>query len=123
MAMLPAKDAREVLFKLLAAQFLHLQEVSKAADHAPYHTFYLFTVDLGQVYVSLWPRNDDVAAHPIYTCSNRKLANEAVKIMKNLKMREVFELSQLEEDRDQEPDSTLLELLIAWPCRPLNHPP
>ena len=53
MAMLPLKDARERLYLLLGAEFLHLQEVSKAADHAPYHTFYLFTVRLEHTYVNM----------------------------------------------------------------------
>lgn len=48
--MLPLKDARETLYQLLGAEFVHLQEVPKAADHAPYHTFYLFTVNPQQMY-------------------------------------------------------------------------
>lgn len=103
MAMLPMKDAREVLFELLGAQFLHLQEVSKAADHAPYHTYYLFTVNMAQVYAHSLPvlLTVPITSHymiqliPIHRF--KKLTDSVAKTMKNLKCREQFELAQVEE--------------------------
>tara|TARA_R110002050_G_scaffold220573_3_gene356411 strand:- start:90 stop:497 length:408 start_codon:yes stop_codon:yes gene_type:complete len=45
-AMVPIKDTREALYKMLAAQFVYLQEVPKGADRIPSRTFYLWSVDL-----------------------------------------------------------------------------
>lgn len=41
-AMLPLKDTRELLYKLLRSQYLSLQDIPKTADHAPSRTFYTF---------------------------------------------------------------------------------
>lgn len=48
-AMLPLKDTREILYKLLQCGYLYLQEVSKSSDHAPSRTIYLWKVDLVRV--------------------------------------------------------------------------
>ena len=42
MAMMPLKDTREILYRLLKEEYIVLQEISKAADHAPSRTFYLW---------------------------------------------------------------------------------
>lgn len=49
MAMLPMKDTRELLYRLLKANYLQLQEVARTADRVPSRTFYLFRVDLARV--------------------------------------------------------------------------
>jgi DNA-directed RNA polymerase III subunit RPC3 len=53
LALLPMKEARTALYQLLHGDFVQLQEVAKASDHAPHHTFYLFTVRLPQVYAKV----------------------------------------------------------------------
>jgi hypothetical protein len=47
------KEARTALYQLLHGDFVQLQEVAKASDHAPHHTFYLFTVRLPQVFAKV----------------------------------------------------------------------
>ena len=47
--MLPLKDTREILYKLLQHGYIYLQEVSKSSDHAPSRTIYLWKVDLTRV--------------------------------------------------------------------------
>ena len=42
MAMMPLKDTREILYRLLKEEYIVLQEISKAVDHAPSRTFYLW---------------------------------------------------------------------------------
>ncbi|XP_064390213.1 DNA-directed RNA polymerase III subunit RPC3-like isoform X2 [Halichondria panicea] len=49
MAMLPSKEAKEILYTLLAESFVSLQEVPRTPDYAPSRTFYLFTVHLNKV--------------------------------------------------------------------------
>lgn len=44
MAMIPVKDTRELLYRLLKVDFVQLQEVARTADHAPARTFYLWRV-------------------------------------------------------------------------------
>eukprot|EP01027_Heterolobosea_sp_BB2_P019296 GEZU01027101.1.p1 GENE.GEZU01027101.1~~GEZU01027101.1.p1 ORF type:complete len:122 (-),score=11.07 GEZU01027101.1:36-401(-) len=51
--MVPAKDAREVLYKMLASNIVQLQEVPRSVDHLPARTFYLWTVNLQRVYEAL----------------------------------------------------------------------
>ncbi|NXO03261.1 RPC3 polymerase, partial [Rhinopomastus cyanomelas] len=45
-AMIPAKEAKEMLYKMLSENFVSLQEIPKTPDHAPSRTFYLYTVNL-----------------------------------------------------------------------------
>ncbi|NXX46714.1 RPC3 polymerase, partial [Tricholaema leucomelas] len=45
-AMIPAKEAKEMLYKLLSQNFVALQEIPKTPDHAPSRTFYLYTVSV-----------------------------------------------------------------------------
>eukprot|EP00271_Cylindrocystis_brebissonii_P015050 TRINITY_DN3697_c0_g1_i2.p1 TRINITY_DN3697_c0_g1~~TRINITY_DN3697_c0_g1_i2.p1 ORF type:complete len:488 (+),score=133.77 TRINITY_DN3697_c0_g1_i2:156-1619(+) len=46
MAMVPLKEARELLYRLLQDEYLLLQEIAKSADRAPSRTFYLFRLHL-----------------------------------------------------------------------------
>ncbi|NXJ71864.1 RPC3 polymerase, partial [Rostratula benghalensis] len=45
-AMVPAKEAKEMLYKMLSENFVSLQEIPKTPDHAPSRTFYLYTVNV-----------------------------------------------------------------------------
>ncbi|NWV00454.1 RPC3 polymerase, partial [Upupa epops] len=45
-AMIPAKEAKEMLYKMLSENFVSLQEIPKTPDHAPSRTFYLYTVNI-----------------------------------------------------------------------------
>jgi len=47
--MLPLKEVRERLYKMLAQNYVQLQEVPKSNDHAPQRTFYLWNVNLLEV--------------------------------------------------------------------------
>lgn len=49
LAMVPSKDAKELLYKLFAERFVALQEIPRTSDYAPSRTFYLFSVDLQQL--------------------------------------------------------------------------
>ncbi|KAK3585327.1 hypothetical protein CHS0354_040276 [Potamilus streckersoni] len=49
LAMVPAKEAKEILYRMFAQRFVSITEISKTPDHAPSRTFYLFTVNLQQV--------------------------------------------------------------------------
>ncbi|CAL1611071.1 unnamed protein product [Knipowitschia caucasica] len=44
-AMIPAKEAKEMLYTLLSENLVQLQEVPKTPDYAPSRTFYLYTVN------------------------------------------------------------------------------
>nr|XP_060614563.1 DNA-directed RNA polymerase III subunit RPC3-like [Anolis sagrei ordinatus] len=44
-AMIPAKEAKEMMYKMLSANIVALQEIPKTPDHAPSRTFYLYGVD------------------------------------------------------------------------------
>ncbi|XP_059179369.1 DNA-directed RNA polymerase III subunit RPC3-like isoform X2 [Physella acuta] len=48
-AMLPPKEAKELLYKMFAENFIALTELSKTPDHAPTRTFYFFNVNLIQL--------------------------------------------------------------------------
>ncbi|XP_066577113.1 DNA-directed RNA polymerase III subunit RPC3 [Amia ocellicauda] len=45
-AMIPAKEAKEMLYTLLSHNLVQLQEIPKTPDHAPSRTFFLYTVNL-----------------------------------------------------------------------------
>ncbi|NP_001086474.1 polymerase (RNA) III (DNA directed) polypeptide C (62kD) S homeolog isoform X1 [Xenopus laevis] len=45
LAMVPAKEAKEMLYKMLSQNLVSLQEIPKTPDHAPSRTFYLYTVN------------------------------------------------------------------------------
>ncbi|KAL7978319.1 hypothetical protein Chor_014858 [Crotalus horridus] len=44
-AMIPGKEAKEMMYKMLSANIVALQEIPKTPDHAPSRTFYLYTVN------------------------------------------------------------------------------
>ncbi|KAM3613939.1 uncharacterized protein V6R79_007376 [Siganus canaliculatus] len=44
-AMVPAKEAKDMLYTLLSQNLVQLQEVPKTPDYAPSRTFYLYTVN------------------------------------------------------------------------------
>ncbi|KAM8921735.1 DNA-directed RNA polymerase III subunit RPC3 [Pelodytes ibericus] len=44
-AMIPAKEAKDMLYKMLSVNLVSLQEIPKTPDHAPSRTFYLYTVN------------------------------------------------------------------------------
>eukprot|EP00241_Pyramimonas_parkeae_P015426 CAMPEP_0114289966 /NCGR_PEP_ID=MMETSP0059-20121206/7668_1 /TAXON_ID=36894 /ORGANISM="Pyramimonas parkeae, Strain CCMP726" /LENGTH=549 /DNA_ID=CAMNT_0001411299 /DNA_START=77 /DNA_END=1726 /DNA_ORIENTATION=+ len=48
LAMLPVKETREILYRLLKAGYLLLQEVARSADHNPQRTLYLWRADIGR---------------------------------------------------------------------------
>ncbi|KAL0483626.1 hypothetical protein AKO1_011457, partial [Acrasis kona] len=53
LAMIPPNEARTLLYKMLQSGVVLLQEVPKYADHAPSKTFYLWKVNLTEVYKHL----------------------------------------------------------------------
>lgn len=67
LAMIPVKDTRDRLYKMLSKDIVQLQEVPKLADHQPAKTFYLWSVRREQV--------------------NLLLVNEIYKAMHNMKLR------------------------------------
>ncbi|XP_018535967.1 DNA-directed RNA polymerase III subunit RPC3 [Lates calcarifer] len=44
-AMIPAKEAKDMLYTLLSQNLVQLQEIPKTPDYAPSRTFYLYTVN------------------------------------------------------------------------------
>ncbi|XP_003385389.1 PREDICTED: DNA-directed RNA polymerase III subunit RPC3-like [Amphimedon queenslandica] len=46
MALIPNKKAKEILYSLLAENFITLQEVPRSNDYAPSRTFHLFSIEL-----------------------------------------------------------------------------
>jgi DNA-directed RNA polymerase III subunit RPC3 len=53
LAMIPTKDCREILGKLLKQEYVRLQEVARTTDHAPSRTNYLWRVHLPSVIVRI----------------------------------------------------------------------
>lgn len=49
LAMIPVKDTRDSLYKMLAANYVHMQEVPRTSEHNPSKTFYLWNVRLVHV--------------------------------------------------------------------------
>uniref|UniRef100_A0ACB8G9B6 DNA-directed RNA polymerase III subunit RPC3 n=1 Tax=Sphaerodactylus townsendi TaxID=933632 RepID=A0ACB8G9B6_9SAUR len=45
-AMIPAKEAKEMMYKMLSSNVVTLQEIPKTPDHAPSRTFYLYAVNV-----------------------------------------------------------------------------
>ncbi|KAJ6651353.1 hypothetical protein lerEdw1_021052 [Lerista edwardsae] len=44
-AMIPAKEAKEMMYRMLSTNIITLQEIPKTPDHAPSRTFYLYAVN------------------------------------------------------------------------------
>lgn len=49
MSMVPMKDTRDILYRLLKLRYVRMQEVARTHDHAPSRTNYLWRVDLNNV--------------------------------------------------------------------------
>lgn len=45
LAMIPAKEAKEMMYRMLSSNIIALQEIPKTPDHAPSRTFYLYAVN------------------------------------------------------------------------------
>lgn len=80
MAMIPVKDTRELLYKLLKAEYVQIQEVARTSDHAPSRTFYLWRVDLLRVVEQVGERKNTLHVSrkglllTIVTCRSRALS-------------------------------------------------
>jgi len=48
-SLVPVKDTRDILYKLLKCGYVQMQEVARTHDHAPSRTSYLWRVDFGAV--------------------------------------------------------------------------
>ena len=76
MAMIPVKDTRELLYKLLKSEYVQIQEVARTSDHAPSRTFYLWRVDLlnvvEQVGRELYQATSNLRARLIHELSQEK---------------------------------------------------
>ncbi|KAI0217131.1 DNA-directed RNA polymerase III subunit RPC3 [Lamellibrachia satsuma] len=48
-AMIPAKEAKDMLYRMFGEQFVTITEVPRTPDHAPSRTFFLFSVNLSYV--------------------------------------------------------------------------
>lgn len=48
-ALIPAKEAKDLLYQMFAEGYVSVQELSKAPDHAPSRTYYPFFINLRQV--------------------------------------------------------------------------
>ncbi|XP_031468139.1 DNA-directed RNA polymerase III subunit RPC3-like [Phasianus colchicus] len=44
--MIPAKEAKDMLYRMLSESFVALQEIPRTPDHAPSRTFYLYAVNV-----------------------------------------------------------------------------
>ncbi|KAG2434127.1 hypothetical protein HXX76_007854 [Chlamydomonas incerta] len=63
LAMLPAKDTREMLYRMLQGGFIMLQDIPKTADRAPSRTFYTWRVNM--------PSLSDSTAAQLYRAAGR----------------------------------------------------
>nr|KAG5703652.1 hypothetical protein BaRGS_002526 [Batillaria attramentaria] len=55
-AMIPAKETKELLYRMMQENFVTFTELAKTPDHAPSRTLYLFNVNLRQVAAMLLER-------------------------------------------------------------------
>ena len=53
LALMPYKDAKELLYTLYTENFLELQELHRTPDFSPLRTFYLFKVPLEKLTAKL----------------------------------------------------------------------
>ncbi|KAL3143158.1 hypothetical protein ABBQ38_002018 [Trebouxia sp. C0009 RCD-2024] len=90
-AMLPPKEAKELLYRLFKAGFVGLQDVPRTADHAPSRTLYT------------WSVNNEAAAD--------KLAAELYKAAFNVYVRCTHEFEQHKEIFDMCKDNNIPETL------------
>ena len=83
LAMVPSKEAKELLYSLLAENYVTLQEIPKAGDYAPARTFYLFSVNLPQVARLLLER--------CYQALGNLMQRRATEMKKNKRLLEKFQ--------------------------------
>ena len=62
-SMIPLKDCREILGKLLKHEYVRMQEVARTTDHAPSRTNYLWKVHLPSVVVRMKYELEDTLVH------------------------------------------------------------
>nr|XP_006823774.1 PREDICTED: DNA-directed RNA polymerase III subunit RPC3-like [Saccoglossus kowalevskii] len=84
-AMIPAKEAKELLYQMFSEHFVSVQEIPRTPDHAPSRTFYLFSVNLNQVCRMLLERcyktNANLIARREHdTYENRRLLERSQRI-------------------------------------------
>ena len=53
MAIIPARDARELIYKLYREQWIDYQEISKRSDFNPASTFYFWTLNRDKIVSNL----------------------------------------------------------------------
>lgn len=82
LAMIPSKEAKELLYSLLSENYVTLQEIPKAGDYAPSRTFYLFSVNLPQVARLLRER--------CYQALGNLMQRRAAEVNKNKRLLEKF---------------------------------
>lgn len=84
-AMLPPKEAKELLYKMFAENFVTLTELSKAPDHAPARTFYFFNVNLFEVSRMLLEKcykaaSNMMARHQTCLSENKRLLDKQERV-------------------------------------------
>jgi len=95
MAMISVKDTRELLYKLLKAQYVQIQEVARTVDHAPSRTFYL------------WRVNSSHVSQQVERELFRALSNLRNRMMHELlRQQEIFYLLERVQDRNLIPLTT-----------------
>eukprot|EP00731_Ephydatia_muelleri_P016873 Em0009g1297a len=102
LAMVPSKEAKELLYSLLSENYITLQEIPKAGDYAPARTFYLFSVDLPQLARLLLER--------CYQALGNLMQRRATEMKKNKRLLEKFheyEAQQLGNSQREEADELL----------------
>ena len=57
MAMIPAKDTKQLLYNMFTHRFVSVTEIAKTADHAASRTFYCFNVPTEQLARQLLQHN------------------------------------------------------------------
>ena len=55
--MIPAKDAKQLLYTMFTHRFISVTEIAKTTDHAPSRTFYCFKVPVESLAVQLLEHN------------------------------------------------------------------
>ncbi|XP_041373879.1 DNA-directed RNA polymerase III subunit RPC3-like isoform X2 [Gigantopelta aegis] len=111
-AMIPAKEAKEMLYSLLEENFITFTEVSKTVDHAPSRTYYLFNVHLIHVTRMLLEHTYKAAANAMV---RREMeVNEHKRLLDKQERVEAI-ISTLEQDDETQKEE--IEQMITPPER------
>ncbi|XP_039267623.2 DNA-directed RNA polymerase III subunit RPC3-like [Styela clava] len=106
-AMIPSKEAKELLYQMWAENLLVMQEIPKTADHAPSRTYYLFNVNIKKVVRTLLSRLNkmlvNLLARQQYEVKGNKRLLEKRKRIDSIKAN----LQQAEEDQLEEIEEML----------------